>query len=332
MARVAIIGHGWGERSQSPNFRDAGLDVIAVTGRDGWRDAIRSNADVVTVVMPPSLHLEMATAALEAGKHVVCEKPMAMNVAEAEQLVLAAAKHSERIAIIDHELRFVPAFRAARERIAEIGPIRFAEVRYSSPSRGDRNRAWNWWSDAKMGGGVWGAVGSHFIDALRYLGCEIESVRAELRTVIRERSGKPVTADDLTAVHLDLRGGGFASMTFNAVGSGPDEQAVLTIHGEQASFRLTAEELLFAKRGEAYQRIAGSDMANRPGNSRGGAFGTGTYHLGLAIRQAIDDGDRNALSPAATFADGLAVQRVLDAARESSRTEERIRIGDRGER
>jgi predicted dehydrogenase len=318
MVKVAIVGRGWGERAQAPNFRDAGLDVIAVAGRDRWRDAVQSDAELITVVMPPSLHVEITTAALAAGKHVVCEKPMALNVAESAELVRIAARYPERIAIIDHELRFVPAFHAARERIGEIGAIRYAEVRYSSPSRGDRSRPWNWWSDASSGGGVWGAVGSHFIDTLRYLGCEVEAVQAEMRTMIAERSGKRVTADDFAAVHLRLRGGAFVAMTFSAVASGPDEQSVLTIHGEDAAFRLTGEELLFAKRGEPYQRIAGGVMASRPGNSRGGAFGTGTYHLGLALKRALDDGDRNALARAATFEDGLAVQRVLDAARRSS--------------
>ena len=164
---------------------------------------------------------------------------------------------------------------------------------------------------------MWGAVGSHFIDALRYLGSEIEAVQAVLGTMIRERSGKAVTADDFAAVHLRLSGGALAAMTFNAAASGPEEPCVLTIHGEDAAFRLVGEELLFAKRGKPFERIAGNDTAKRPGNSLGGAFGTGTLHLGRALRAAIDDGDRNALAPAATFADGLMQQRVLDAARRS---------------
>ncbi|PYQ50364.1 MAG: gfo/Idh/MocA family oxidoreductase [Acidobacteria bacterium] len=315
MARVAIIGRGWGQRSQAPNFRDAGLDVVAIGGRDNWRSLISQHVDLISVAMPPSQHLEMANAALEAGKHVVCEKPTALNVAEADQLVAAARKHPNQIAIIDHELRFLPSFIAARQRIGEIGAIRYAEVRYASPSRGDRSRPWNWWSDAKEGGGVWGAVGSHFVDALRYLGCEIESVQATLATIIKERSGKPVTSDDFAAVHLRLRGGALAAMTFSAVASGPDEPTALTIHGEHGAFRLTGEELLFAKPRGPLERIAGGDLSQRPGNSPGGAFGTGTYLLGVALRRAIDDGDRSALAPAATFEDGLAQQRVLDAAR-----------------
>src|SRR5207245_7569528 len=77
------------------------------------------------------------------------------------------------------------------------------------------------------------------------------------------------------------------------------------------------EELLFAQPKGRFDRIAGGELTKRPGNSPGGAFGTGTYCLGLALRRAIDEGDRDALAPAATFSDGLAQQRVLDAARRS---------------
>ena len=322
MARVGIIGRGWGDRSQAPNFREAGLDVAAVVGRDGWRELIkRGDIDLISIVMPPPSHLEMSVAALEAGKHVICEKPTAMNAAEAEKMLAAAKAHPKQIAIIDHELRFLPSFLAARERIGNIGAIRYAEVRYASPSRGDRSRSWNWWSDASQGGGVWGAVGSHFVDAIRYLGLEIEAAQAMLATVIKERSGKKVTSDDLAAVHLRVGpppSAAFAAMTFSAVASGPDEPAALTIHGENGSFRLTGEELLFAKPKGPFERIAGGELSNRPGNSPGGAFGTGTYHLGLALRKALDDGDRDALKPAATFSDGLSQQRVLDAARRSA--------------
>jgi len=320
MARVGIIGRGWGERSQAPNFREAGLDVAAIVGRDGWRDLLKRNdIDLISIAMPPSLHVEMSVAALEAGKHVICEKPTAMNAAEAEKMVAAAKTHAKQIAIIDHELRFLPSFRAARERIGEIGTVRYAEVRYASPGRGDRSRPWNWWSDASQGGGVWGAVGSHFIDALRYLGCEIEAAQAVLSTMIDERSDKRVTSDDFAAVHLRMRGGALAAMTFSAVASGPDEPTALTIHGERGALRLTGEELLLAQPKSAFERIAGGELAKRPGNSPGGAFGTGTWHLGLALRSAIDDGDRIALAPAATFSDGLPQQRVLDAARRSDR-------------
>ena len=143
------------------------------------------------------------------------------------------------------------------------------------------------------------------------------TVQALLATIIGERSGKPVTSDDFAAIHFRLRGGALAAMTFSAVSSGPDEPASLTIHGERGAFRLTGEELLRAAPREPFQRIAGGELAKRPGNSPGGAFGTGTYCLGVALRRALDEGDRDTLAPAATFEDGLAQQRVLDAGRRS---------------
>ena len=317
MKKVGTIGSGWASRVQTPLFKEAGFEVVNVKGHD-WRALLDSDVELVTVTTPPSEHLEIATAFLDRGKHVICEKPTAMNVREAEELVAAAERHPELIALIDHELRFLPAWRTARERMPELGGVRYIEVRYSSPARGDRSREWNWWSDASRGGGILGAVGSHFADAVRYLVGEIEEVQAMLVTMVGERSGKKVTADDFAALNLRIAGGATSVMTLNAVASGSDEQAVMTIHGESGAMRLFGAELLMAKRGEPYARVAGEEMPKLPGNSMGGAFGSGTLELARALKRALEDGDRTALAPAATFRDGLAQQRVLDAARSSS--------------
>jgi predicted dehydrogenase len=314
MAKVAIIGKGWGSRVQGPAFQEAGLDVIAVIGRDrDWRELIESDADLISVTAPPSEHAEMAIAALEAGKHVLSEKPTALNVAEAERMVAAARRHPNQLALIDHELRFTPSYLAAREEVRGLGGIRYIEMRYCSASRGDRSRGWNWWSDADQLGGVLGAVGSHFADAVRYLtGEEVVAVQATLETVIKERSGREVTSDDFSVVNLRLTSGAVALMSLSAIASGSDEPSTITIYGENAALRLVNEELL--RNGT---RIAGHDLVKRAGNSTGGAFGSGTLHLARALKRALDDGDRTALAPAATFEDGLAQQRILDAARAS---------------
>lgn len=348
MPKIGIIGTGWGARVQVPTFREAGLEVVAVAGfhrnktrelaselgglraYDDWRELIASDVDLVSIVTPPSEHREMAVAALDAGKHVLCEKPTAMNVLEAEHLVAAAKRHPERVALIDHELRFLPSWREARKRIGELGPIRYAEVRYASPSRGDRSRAWNWWSDANRGGGIWGAVGAHFCDALRYFGMEFEEAQALMRTTIAERpfgdGMRAVTSDDWTSAHFRMHGGAVVSMTFSAVASGPDETSMMTIYGEEGAIRFTGEEVLISKNGTPWGRMAGGEMEKRPGNSPGGAFGTGTLHLGRALRAALGDGDRDALAPAATFEDGLMQQRVLDAVRRADATRQPQRV------
>lgn len=323
MARIAIVGAGWGVRVQEPTFREAGLEVV-LANRDNWRDVITApDVDLVSVVTPPSEHLEMTLAALAAGKHVLCEKPTALDVREAAELVEAAKQNPDRITLIDHELRFLPSWREARARIAsDVGRVRYAEVRYSSPARGDRSRGWDWWSDAKRGGGILGAVGSHFVDALRYFGLEPEAVRAMLHTLIDARpfEGGPraVTSEDFGAVQIRLRDSAVALMQLSAVATGPDEPSVLTIYGERGAMRFLGEEVLLSQGRSPFHRIGGGPLEQRPGNSPGGAFGTGTLHLGRALRAALDDGDRDALAPAATFEDGLMQQRVLDAARKSS--------------
>jgi predicted dehydrogenase len=341
MGRVGIVGTGWGARVQVPTFREAGLDVVAIAGahrnktrqiadelgvrpHDQWQELVNADdVDLVSVVAPPYEHREIALAALEAGKHVLCEKPTTLSPLEAEHLVTAARRRPRQIAIIDHELRFLPSWREARARMAaDVGRIRYAEVHYASPSRNDPTRQWNWWSDASRGGGIWGAVGSHFVDALRYFGAEIESAQALLHTIVAQRpfgdSTREVTSDDWASVDLRMRGGAVASLELCAVSSGPDEAAVMTIHGDRGAMRFIGEEVLLSQNRAPFARIAGGPLEQRPGNSPGGAFGTGTLHLGRALRAALDEGNREALAPAATFEDGWMQQRVLDAARRSA--------------
>lgn len=349
MTRVGIIGTGWGARVQVPIFREAGFEVVAIAGHSHektrkiaselgvrpvgkWRNLVSEDLDLVSIVTPPAEHLEMARAAIAAGKHVICEKPTALNADEAEQLAAAARSSPELITLIDHELRFLPAWREARQRIAGDFGVRYIEVRYASPGRGERLREWNWWSDAAQGGGIWGAVGSHFVDAIRYLAGDIDGVQGLMSTIIRERpapeahsaedsSGRHLRkapSDDFAVVNLRLKSGALATIALSAVASGPDEAATITIHGEAGALRLTGEQLFACERGRPFALVLGDKLSDRPGNSPGGAFGTGTHHLAVALKSAIDDRDRSPLDPAATFEDGLAQQRVLDAARKSS--------------
>ncbi|HSP14088.1 MAG TPA: Gfo/Idh/MocA family oxidoreductase [Thermoanaerobaculia bacterium] len=340
MAAVGIAGTGWATRVQVPLFRKAGLTVAGITGAhktktrriaeelgivayDDWHGLVEDRAiDVVVVTTPPAQHMEIAIAALDAGKHVICEKPTALDAREAGRLVDCARKHRDRLSLIDHELRFLPAWRTARERIGDIGALRYAEVRYSSPGRADRSRAWSWWNDQNQGGGIWGAVGSHFVDALRYFGFEIEAAQAALHTAIAERPFgeglKRATADEIASVQLRLRNGAIAAMTLSTVSSWIDEPAVITLHGESGAFRLVGEELSLHQGSKPVQRIAGGEMQSRPGNSPGGAFGTGTLLFAEALKAVLGGEDAKALAPAATFEDGLAQQHVLDAARRSA--------------
>lgn len=342
MAKIGIIGTGWGTRVQIPAFRRAGLEIAAIAGRDlektsrlarendvphafdDWRRLLDDDGiDLISVVTPPFQHLEMTTAVLETGKHVLSEKPTAMDANEARELLAVSKEHPDRIALIDHELRFLPAWRAARERISEIGQIRWAEARYSSPSRNDPERRWKWWSSEEHGGGVLGAVGSHIIDAFRYFIGEVSEIRATLRTFISERPDdegvlRKVTSDDWGTFEMRFDNDAIATVTLSVV-SGVDEPTEFLIHGSRGSIKLVEDRFLLSEiKGEWKEQsvASGEPLA---GDSPGGFFGTGTVHLGRALKRAIDDGELSALAPGATFEDGLRQQQALDGARRSSR-------------
>jgi predicted dehydrogenase len=159
------------------------------------------------------------------------------------------------------------------------------------------------------------------VDALRYFGEEFDAVSAALHAIISERPDADgrrhaVTSDDFAAVHARFAGGGLAAMVYSVVAA-VDEPASLTLHGERGAMRLTQTDLRIAPIGGEFVVERRGPAADLPGDSAGGSFGSGTLALGRALREALDEGDRAALSPAATFEDGVAQQRVLDAARRS---------------
>lgn len=339
MSNIGIIGTGWGARVQVPAFRRAGLNVIAIAGKNAektretagslsvqsaytdWQQLVQDPAiDLVSIVTPPSTHMEMAIAVLRAGKHVLSEKPTAMNTGQAAAMVLEAETRPDQLSIIDHELRFLPSWAEARKRLDSIGPLRHAEVRYASPSRGTGDRPWTWWSDESQGGGILGAVGSHAIDSLRYLAGEIDSIQALLNTFVDSRpfegSRKTVTSDDFSSLHVRFRNGALGMVSLSAVAA-VDEPTTITLHGENGGLQLR-DTALFVATGGSWEQVL-DEEPQTIGDSPGGAFGTATVYLGHALRAALDEGDRGALRRAATFVDGLRQQQALDASRESQR-------------
>src|SRR5919202_1619506 len=221
---IGIIGTGFARTTQLPAFKaGAGARVTAIasghrenaervarefdipTVADDWRGVVEhADVDLVCVSTPPSTHREITLAALDFGKAVLCEKPMAMNADEARAM-RERADEKAALALIDHELRFLRGRQIMRDlvRAGEIGRVRHAKVIFRTDSRAVADRAWDWWSDEHAGGGVLGAIGSHAVDALRWLlDAEVSAVCAQLTTHVRERNDEStgalrrVTTDD----------------------------------------------------------------------------------------------------------------------------------------
>ena len=177
--------------------------------------------DAVSIATPPYLHCPMTIVALEAGKHVLCEKPMALNFEEAEKMY-QKAENSKLVHMINHEFRFFPSRVRMKELIDEGYLGRLYSV-HSSTFYGPQNggsydcatvaRLWNWWSDKSQGGGLLGALGSHVIDTIRYWFGEIAGVYGQLETIAKSRKVdgseevKSVTSDDAFAFIFRLESG-----------------------------------------------------------------------------------------------------------------------------
>ena len=212
---IGIIGAGFARTTQIPGFKNCdGARIVAIASGhrehaekvarefdikhvdSDWRALVaRHDVDLVSVVTPPVKHCEMTLAALEHGKAVLCEKPMAMNADEARRMT-ECAREAGVLALIDHELRFLPGRIKLRKLLndGDIGTVRHAKLVFRSDSRADVDRPWNWWSDKAQGGGTLGAIGSHVIDGFRWLlGAEVSEVFCNLATHVRERKDEAGT-------------------------------------------------------------------------------------------------------------------------------------------
>lgn len=345
---IGIIGAGFARTTQIPGFRaceKARVVSIASAHReraaavasefeiphvaDDWRGVVeRDDVDLVSVVTPPATHLEMTLAALDAGKAVLCEKPMAMNATQANRMRLRAIEKNA-LALIDHELRFLNGRRRMREMIlnGEIGEVWHAKLIFRADSRADPQAAWNWWSDEKMGGGALGAIGSHAVDAFRWLfSAEISQVFCSLSTHVKKRSAddgemRDVTTDDeanlvLRFTNTALTKSTTATASLSVVESGEAEHR-LEIFGSRGALKVE-------ERGELWQAptgagkwtrvdVAQGDIANGMGD-KGWQYGF-TQFSRLIVKALREK--RNTVEGAATFDDGYRTQLVLDAARRS---------------
>ena len=354
---IGIIGTGFARRVQIPAFLSCdGVRIASVaSGRlenaqstadecgaghitADWRETvIHPEVDLVCITTPPLYHGEMTLLAVEHGKHILCEKPMAMNAAEAEQM-LDAVKGQPLLALVDHELRFQPGRQKAYAMLREgaIGKVRHAKSMFQAPHRGDPNVPWNWWSDAAAGGGALGAIGSHIIDSLHwFLGTDIASVACQLQTHVKQRRDatgemRAVTSDDESNMLLRFAD---SELTDDATGlvsismtEGPHYMNRVEFYGSEGTMRIDhLGEVFIARSGETDWTEIEVDLGRPIPGVLDTGFARGFNAIAPVLIDAVRNG-RTAIEHAATFEDGVKVQRVLDAARQSEATGEQASL------
>ncbi len=155
-----------------------------------WREVVsRPDIDIVDICTPNDTHAEIAIAAAKAGKHVMCEKPMAMTVEDAEAM-LAAARETGVVTMVSYNYRHTPALQMAKRLIEEgrIGEIRTFRGYYLQDWGADPKAPLSWrYNKAKAGSGALGDIGTHVIDAARLLVGEFDEVNAIVKTFVPER-------------------------------------------------------------------------------------------------------------------------------------------------
>ena len=343
--RVVLFGNSFASRVQLPALAWAqGNHVVGIAGRDGakahataeawgiehatddWRGLLELEPDLVIVTTPVDLHRPMVLAAAETGAAVLCEKPFAMNEVEAREMCAAL---EGRGAWIDHQLRWSPALRELRRKVreGELGEVRCASFEMIlSPGPGYFERPFRWWYDAERGGGVLGALGSHLVDLVRFVCGEVVDTRARLATLKPRREdpdgGAPreVTADEVAWMWLTLEGGAAVEVR-TAVGVPSERGFRIQVEGTAGVARLDDGADLYAAPVGAELEPA-AVPAEFPTHEQTGMPPAGVFArcLPLYLRDlvaAVGRGEHE-LPLAATFEDGLATQRVLDAARASA--------------
>ena len=346
--RIGIIGAGFARTTQIPGFRnckDARVVAICSAHREraeevareftidhveaDWRALVaRNDIDLVSIVTPVVTHFEMALAALEAGKAVLCEKPMAMNATEALRMT-ERAREAGVVALIDHELRFLTGRVKLHEllRRGDIGKVRHVRLILRADSRADPDWPWNWWSDIKQGGGALGAIGSHTIDAFRWLlGAEVAEVFCNLATHVRQRKDetgrmREVTTDDETSLLLrfadsELTEGATGNASLSMVEAGKPEHR-LEIFGERGAYMIEDNALWQSRVGDGEWQRVETDPGELGSGMRDNDWARGFTAFSRKIVEALRAG-RATVAGAATFEDGYRAQLVLDAARRSN--------------
>ncbi|CAN5141609.1 Gfo/Idh/MocA family oxidoreductase [soil metagenome] len=314
-----------------------------------WRRlVVRDDVDLVDICSPGDTHAEMAIAALEAGKHVLCEKPLANSVAEAELMAAAAATAAARgvVAMVGFTYRRVPAIQLARQLVADgrIGTVHHVRAQYLQDWLADPEAPLSWRLDKqKAGSGALGDIGAHVIDLAQFITDEsVTGVSAILETFVHERpvaaefSGLhgtagsargPVTVDDAAIFVGRMSGGGLASFEATRFAWGRKNAIRIEVNGSRGSVAFDFEDMNVLHFYDAadpapeagFRRIVVTD----PAHAYIGAWWPAGHGLGYEhafTHQVVDlvRGIAAHENPAPTFADGLQVQRVLAAVADSS--------------
>ncbi|WP_410643429.1 Gfo/Idh/MocA family protein [Amycolatopsis sp. lyj-346] len=333
--RLAVLGGRDETRAKAAAEKFGWEDV-----ETDWRKLVaRDDVGLVDVCTPGDSHAEIAIAALEAGKHVLCEKPLANSVAEAEAMAEAARRARERgvRAMVAFNYRRVPALAHARKLVAggALGEIRHVRSVYLQDWLADPEAPMTWrLRKESAGSGALGDLGAHIVDAAQFVtGDVITGVSALTNTFVKQRPSESggtdeVTVDDTALFLARLSGGAVATFEATRFALGRKNAMRLEVNGSKASLAFDFESMNELQWYEGTGTEAGFRriLVTEPQHPYVGAWWPPGHLLGYEhtfthevadLLEAIGAGT----DPEPGFDDGLRVQRVLDAVEKSASAE-----------
>ena len=340
--RAAVVGTGFIGVVHVEALRRLGVEVVGVVGSSPERAAAKeglpapypsfeamladASVEVVHLTTPNHLHFEQARAALAAGKHVVCEKPLAMTSAETAELV-RLAEESGLVHAVNFNVRFYPQCQEARARVeaGELGTVRLVSGGYLQDWL-LHDTDWNWRLDPALGGSLRavGDIGSHWLDLITFVtGRHIEAVMADLSTFIPVRRKPvgpvetfavgaagdtveaPMETEDAAGILLRFEGGARGVLTVSQVSAGRKNLLSFQIDGAERSLAWASErpeELWTGHRDRPNELMLRERGDYPPGHAQG--FADTFKALYRAVYAAVAAGGPPPEPDYPTFADG----------------------------
>jgi predicted dehydrogenase len=335
--KVKLVGVCTSHSETAQEAKEQGDFSFATTD---YRELLeRDDIQIINCCLPNFLHRDVVINALKSGKHVCCEKPLALNLKEANE-IYEVAKNSGVKQQITFQNRFIPAVMRAKQLIDEgdIGEIfSIRGVHLHSSCVIQKSQAYSWKAESeKVGGGVLVDLGSHIIDLTRYLIGEFKSVNG----YVKNFTSPDRQTDDLALMSIEMMNGAIGTLEASKMATGANDDLRLEIHGLKGAIRFNSMEPnwleyydntdldkpIGGKKGfkkidtiQKYPEPPGIPIPKFP-------IGWMRYHVACLhsfLRSIVDDAET---SP--NFKDGLEVQRVIEATYVSSNKKERVEISE----
>ena len=309
-------------------------------GTTDYRELIeRDDIHIINCCAPNDLHKDVLLRSLAAGKHIYCDKPLTMNVAEAQEVMDAVAE-----AGVVHQMafqyRFMPAMIRARQLIDEgiLGEPMSFRVAYLHSGYIDPNRPMSWRLDKKRGGaGALFDMGSHVLDLVRFLLGDCREVLATTQTFVKQRpvaKGSSelvdVEVDDIVLVQMKMENGALGTMEASRIATGTNDDLRVEIHGREGAIRFSLMDAnwlhVYDNRLEGepiggmrgFNRIETVQRYPEPAAFPGPKFTVGWVRFHIAsMYDFLSNVAKGEASPP-TLYDGFKVQEIMEAALESA--------------